>query len=190
MPEAVIIGGPNGAGKTSWALRYLKSTLGVTEFVNADEIARGLSPLNPDNVAFAAGRILVQRLHALASARQSFAFETTCAGRSHLRFLESCRACGYRTTLIFLWLPSVEAAIDRVARRVSQGGHSVPDPVIRRRYQAGLKNMRLFYLPFSDIALIYNNWDKMPHLIAEHRLGSSVVIHDRVRWGKIEDVAQ
>ena len=91
MPAAVVIGGPNGAGKTSWALRYLEPVLGIREFVNADEIARGLSPLNPDGAAFTAGRLLVERINALAAAGESLAFETTCAGTGHIRFLNRCR---------------------------------------------------------------------------------------------------
>src|ERR1700742_2166836 len=182
MREAVILGGPNGAGKTSWALRYLDPTLGIREFVNADEIARGLSPLNAEGAAFAAGRLLIERIHTLADAGESFAFETTCAGKGHLRLLERCRAAGYRITLIFLWLPSVDAAIARVARRVREGGHFVPDAIVARRFAGGLRNMRHLYLLAADIALIYDNSDGSDVLIAERRPGSELIVHDKARW--------
>ena len=151
MREAVILGGPNGAGKTSWALRYLDPTLGIREFVNADEIARGLSPLNAEGAAFAAGRLLIERIHALADSGESFAFETTCAGKGHLRLLERCRAAGYHITF---WLPSVDAAIARVARRVGEGGHFEPNSIIARHFAGGPRNMRHLYLLVADIALI------------------------------------
>jgi predicted ABC-type ATPase len=190
MPEAIILGGPNGAGKTSWALRHLRPTLGISEFVNADEIARGLSPLNAEGAAFAAGRLLVERIHTLADAGQSFAFETTCAGRGHIRLFERFRAKHYRITLIFLWLPSVEAAIARVARRVSEGGHGIPDLIVARRYAAGIRNMRRLYLPLVDIGLIYDNSDEGGLLIAEHSLSSSIIVHDRIRWSQIEEATR
>jgi len=190
MREAVILGGPNGAGKTSWALRYLDPTLGIREFVNADEIARGLSPLNAEGAAFAAGRLLIERIHTLADAGESFAFETTCAGKGHLRLLERCRAAGYRITLIFLWLPSVDAAIARVARRVREGGHFVPDAIVARRFAGGLRNMRHLYLLAADIALIYDNSDGSDVLIAERRPGSELIVHDKARWSQIEDATR
>ena len=190
MPDAIILGGPNGAGKTSWALRYLRPTLGINEFVNADEIARGLSPLNAERAAFAAGRLLVERIHALADSGQNFAFETTCAGRGHIRLLERCRAAHYRITLVFLWLPSVEAALARVARRVSEGGHGVPDLIVARRYAAGIRNMRRLYLQLVDIGLIYDNSDGSGLLIAEHSLNSTLIVHDRIRWSQIEDATR
>jgi predicted ABC-type ATPase len=190
MPEAIILGGPNGAGKTSWALRHLRPTLGISEFVNADEIARGLSPLNAEGASFAAGRLLVERIHALADAGQSFAFETTCAGRGHIRLLEKCHTAHYRITLVFLWLPSIAAAVNRVARRVSEGGHGVPDSIIARRYVAGLRNMRHLYLPLADVGLIYDNSDGSGLLIAEHQPGSMLVVHDRKRWNQIEEKTQ
>jgi predicted ABC-type ATPase len=123
--DVVVIGGPNGAGKTTWAYRRLSSTLEIREFVNADEIARGLSPLNPDASAIAAGRLMLNRLNELVDSGVNFAFETTCSGRGHSVFLKRCRTKGYRITLIFLWLPSSDVAVERVARRVSRGGHRI-----------------------------------------------------------------
>jgi predicted ABC-type ATPase len=131
--DVVVVGGPNGEGKTTWAYRRLPSTLDIREFVNADEIARGISPLDPEASALAAGRLMIERLNELLSAGHSFAFETTCSGLGHVRLLQRCRAAGYRITLIFLWLPSANIALSRVARRVSRGGHRIPNEVIVRR---------------------------------------------------------
>src|SRR6266849_2284083 len=103
--DVVMIGGPNGAGKTTWAYRRLAATFEIREFVNADEIARGINPLDPEASALAAGRLMIDRLDELVSAGNSFAFETTCSGRAHVRLLEKCRAVGYRITFVFLWLP-------------------------------------------------------------------------------------
>jgi predicted ABC-type ATPase len=122
VSDIVIIGGPNGAGKTTAAQVLLPQKLGIREFVNADEIARGLSPFNAEGVSVAAGRLMIARIRKLIRDRQSFAFETTCAGRGYVSVLEACRDQGWRVTLLFLWLPSPQTALDRVARRVREGG--------------------------------------------------------------------
>jgi predicted ABC-type ATPase len=186
----MVLGGPNGAGKTTAAAWLLPRSVGVREFVNADEIARGLSPFNPQGSAVAAARLMIARIRALARAGESFAFETTCAGRGHARLLEWCRGQGYRTTLIFLWLPSPEAALARVARRVREGGHDVPRATVTRRYYAGLRNMRKLYMPLCDTVLIYDNSDDGDVLIAERRAGGRLTVHDRARWAEIEDAAE
>jgi predicted ABC-type ATPase len=116
--DVVMIGGPNGAGKTTAATRLLPKWLGIREFVNADEIARGLSPFNPEGSALAAGRLMIERIQELIERGESFSFETTCSGRAHARTLAKCRDAGYRITLIFLWLPSAKEALKRVARRL------------------------------------------------------------------------
>jgi predicted ABC-type ATPase len=188
--DVVVIGGPNGAGKTTWARRRLLETLDIREFVNADEIARGMSPLDPEASALVAGRLMIERLNELVSAESSFAFETTCSGRGYVRLLKRCRAVGYQTTLIFLWLPSAEVALARVARRVSQGGHRIPDDVVIRRYSAGLRNMRHIYLPLADWAFIYDNSDEAGILIAAHRANAPLVIHDDGRWRQIEEATR
>src|SRR5207248_1727603 len=184
------IGGPNGAGKTTAATRLLPESLNIREFVDADAIARGLSPFNPEANAFAAGRVMLQRLRDLAGAGENFAFETTCAGRHQLRLLQDCRSMGYQLTLLFLWLPSVEIAVGRVADRVSKGGHSIPADVIVRRYHAGLRNMRYQYLPAVDTASIYDNSGASPVLIAEQKPDSHFIVHDPARWAMIEQATQ
>lgn len=182
----MILGGPNGAGKTTAAQVVLPKHLDVREFVNADEIARGLSPFNPGGAALAAGRLMIERIRSFIRDRQSFAFETTCSGRSYVGLLRRCKAEGWRITLVYLWLPSVEAALDRVARRVREGGHDIPDDVVRRRYWAGLANMRGLYLPLADLAFAYDNSDEGRALIAERTPEDSLVIHDARRWALIE----
>jgi predicted ABC-type ATPase len=190
IKDVVMIGGPNGAGKTTWAYHQLPETLDIREFVNADEIARGISPLDPEASARAAGRLMIERLNELVSAGCSFAFETTCSGRGHVRLLERCRAAGYRIVLIFLWLPSSDIALARVARRVGQGGHRIPADVVVRRYSAGLRNMRHIYLPLADLILIHDNSDASGVLIAERRGGAPLVIHDSGRWKQIEEATR
>jgi predicted ABC-type ATPase len=186
VKDVVILGGPNGAGKTTAAARLLPRDLGIREFVNADEIARGLSPFNPDQSAIPAGRIMIERIRALVQAGESFAFETTCAGRAHVQLLHACRTAGYRLTLIFLWLSSPEMALARVAGRAAQGGHSLPREVIVRRYHAGIRNMRELHLPAVDEAFVYDNSDGAGDLIAERPLDGHFVVHDPTRWSLIE----
>ena len=154
MKDVIILAGPNGAGKTTAAADLLPATLGLREFVNADNIARGLSPFNEEANAISAGRLMIERIRTLARNGENFAFETTCSGVGHVRLLKTCRESGYRITLIFLWLPSPAAAVARVARRVKEGGHRIPEDVVVRRYRSGLRNMRTLYLPAADIAPI------------------------------------
>lgn len=186
MEDIVIIGGPNGAGKTTAAQLLVPQGLEIREFVNADEIARGLSPFNPEHAALIAGRLMLERIRELIKNRQSFAFETTCSGRTHLPMLQRCKADGWRVTLVYLWLPSPQAALDRVARRVREGGHSIPNNVVVRRYWAGLSNLRLLYLPLADVAAIYDNSDGHRTLVAARLPKGSLVVHDADRWAKIE----
>ena len=187
--NVVMLGGPNGAGKTTMAFRLLPK-LGVREFVNADEIARGLSPLNPESSALSAGRLMIERMQMLIHVRENFAFETTCSGRSHVHLLEQCRAVGYQLTLVFLWLQSAQTAIERVGRRIREGGHRIPQDVIIRRYKAGLRNMRHIYLPLVDTALIFNNSDDSGELIAERQEGGPLLVYDAPRWNEIEEATQ
>lgn len=186
MKDLVIIGGPNGAGKTTAAHRLLPEGLNIREFVDADAIARGLWPLDPEGHAVAAGRLMIRRIRELAKSGESFAFETTCAGRSHLQLLQECRGMGYRLTLLFLWLSSARLALNRVRKRVSQGGHSIPVDVIIRRYHAGLRNMRHLYLPAVDTFSIYDNSRRNAVLIAERTSESHFIVHDPRRWVGIE----
>ena len=190
MKDLIVIGGPNGAGKTTAAVHLLPARLGIREFVNADEIARGLSPFNRDRAAIAAGRLMLGRIHDLLRGNESFAIETTCAGRSYANMLHKHRRLGWRITLLYLWLPSPENAIERVSRRVASGGHSIPPDVIVRRYWAGQRNIRSLYLPLADIAAIYDNSDSGRVLIAERAEEAALVIHDSRRWAAMEEGPQ
>lgn len=156
-PKIVILAGPNGAGKSTSAAKLLRGALKVEEFVNADTIAQGLSAFAQDRVAFQAGRIMLKRLSELAAARASFAFETTLASRSYAPWLTELRATSYKVHLVFLWLPSADEAVARVAERVRAGGHHVPEKTIRRRYDAGLKNLLGIYLPLADTWQVVDN---------------------------------
>ena len=150
MKRILIIAGPNGAGKTTFATEFLPNEAGCPEFVNADLIAAGLSPFQPDQVAFAAGRLMLARIRDLAAAGTSFAMETTLASRAYLRLIPQWQHCGYRVKLCFLKLPDSEFAIRRVARRVRHGGHHVPSTTIRRRFDRGWENLRHGYLALVD----------------------------------------
>jgi predicted ABC-type ATPase len=155
-PNVVVLAGPNGAGKSTSAPSILRDALGVDEFVNADDIARGLSGFEPERAAMAAGRIMLARLRGLAWQRRSFAFETTLASRSFAPWLAELVRNGYQFHLVFLWLPSPDMAVARVAARVREGGHDVPEETIRRRYEAGLRN---FFGLYQPMATAWEFWD-------------------------------
>ena len=188
--DIFMIGGPNGAGKTTAARVLLPHFLKQRNFLNADDIAREISPHNPDAAALPAGRLLLERMHRLISEDCSFAFETTCAGRSYVRTLEQCRNEGWRTVLLYFWLPSAELSARRVARRVAEGGHGIPLEVIHRRYLAGIRNMHNLYLPLADEAEIYDNSLSPRVLIAQKRKGQVLEVCDGGRWGRIEEVSR
>jgi predicted ABC-type ATPase len=156
IKSVYMIGGPNGAGKTTLAMELLPNFLEINEFVNADNIANGLSPFNPDSMAITAGKLMLTRIKNLIEEEKSFAFETTCAGRNHLQTLKKCKDQGYETNLIFLWLASTELAIQRVASRVKQGGHNIPANIVSRRYKSGLRNLLNIYIPFCDVVTVYD----------------------------------
>lgn len=156
-PQVVVVAGPNGAGKSTVAPDLLQTGLGVSVFVNADTIAAGLSVFAPQAAAFQAGRIMLARLKDLARQRQSFAFETTLASRTFAPWLRGLIADGYLLHVEFLWLSSPDLAVSRVADRVRLGGHDVPEPTIRRRYAAGLKNFWHTYRLLATTCRVYDN---------------------------------
>ena len=165
MATVYVIAGPNGAGKTTFATEFLPEFVDCREFLNADLIAAGLSPFAPETQNLRAGRLLLERIQELFSARVDFAFETTLAGRSYARMLKTFREEGYRVVLFFLWLPSVELAVSRVAMRVRQGGHHIPEADIRRRYTAGLRNFFGLYRSVLDGWWLYDASELPPVLI-------------------------
>ncbi len=159
-PKVVVLAGPNGSGKSTTAPRLLRRALSVDEFVNADVIARGLSGFAPQRVAMAAGRIMMKRIRELASQRASFAFETTLASRSFAGWLHDLKQGGYLVHVLYLWLPSADMAVERVAERVRLGGHDVSEATVRRRYLAGLRNFFELYQPLA------NKWQVIENSIA------------------------
>lgn len=163
-PRCIVIAGPNGAGKTTFALRWLPGQR-IDEFVNADLIAKGISPLDPARAAVAAGRLLVKRLDLLAARATSFAFESTLSGLAHVRRLRHFKTLGYRIEVVFLSLPSSAVAVQRVQSRVEQGGHDVPRADIIRRFARGLENFRSVYGPLADSWAMYDNSGPRPVFI-------------------------
>jgi predicted ABC-type ATPase len=176
-PHIVIVAGPNGAGKTTAAADILMGALSVREFVNADIIAKGLSSFQPESVAFDAGRIMLERLRHLAEQRADLAFETTLASRTFASWIKAMAATGYRLGLFFFWLPSADMAVERVRTRVLEGGHHVPEDVIRRRYDAGLRNFFRIYRPLAAHWRLYDNSNRGGgRLIAKGRFCEAPVI--------------
>ena len=186
-PTIVVIAGPNGAGKSTTAPVLLDELLGLREFVNADAIAQGLSAYAPEEVALQAGRVMLSRLRQLAKARKSFAFETTLASRSFAPWLRKQKAAGYTVCMLFLYLPSPEFALGRVAERVRSGGHHVPEKLVRRRYEAGLENFFRLYQPLLDTWWFYGTTQAgEPQMIAASRLGELDTIQSAL-WQGIEE---
>jgi predicted ABC-type ATPase len=162
-----VIAGPNGAGKTTFALEFLPREAGVIHFVNADLIASGLSPLRPELAARRGGRLLLTELDRLVKAREDFAFESTLSGRAYLRRMKRWKAAGYRIEMVFLWLPSVQLALQRIAARVRQGGHGVPRAEVVRRFDRSWKNFRELYRPLADAWAVYDNSAEIPRLLEQ-----------------------
>lgn len=159
MPSLYIIAGPNGAGKTTFIKRFAPRHLAMLDFLNADEMARGLSPLAPERAQIEAGRLMLERTRQFIAAGKSFAMETTLSGRTYRLLLKQAKEAGFATHLDFLVLPSVEDSIRRVANRVVQGGHNVPEADLRRRFRLGLQNLFNLYRPFCDTWNVYLNAD-------------------------------
>ncbi|MBH0182994.1 MAG: AAA family ATPase [Nitrospira sp.] len=164
-PRCIIIAGPNGSGKTTFAKEYLLREVGIIHFVNADLIAGGLSPLRPELAARQAGRLVLRELTRLADARKNFAFESTLSGRTYLRLLTTWKSAGYRIEIVFLSLPSVQLALQRIAGRVRQGGHDVLRSDVIRRYDRSWKNFHDLYRPLADGWAMYDNSGSAPQLV-------------------------
>ena len=163
--KIIIVAGPNGAGKTTFARSFLPMEAGVPRYINADAIAAGLAAFAPETAAIRAGRLMLEEIELCVRRGDSFAFETTLSGLTYLRHIAAWRALGYRVSLYFLSLPNAEIAIERVAQRVRQGGHDIPEAVIRRRFASGLANLRRHYkLAVSDW-MLYDNSGSEPKLL-------------------------
>ena len=165
MKKIIILAGPNGAGKTTFARAFLPAEAELPRFINADQIAVGLAAFAPETAAIRAGRLMLEEIAICAGRGDNFAFETTLSGLSYLRSIRQWRVRGYRVSLYFLSLPTAEMAIARVALRVSQGGHDVPEAVIRRRFASGLDNFNRHYKLAVDDWALYENTGATPVLL-------------------------
>ena len=172
MPNLYIIAGCNGAGKTTASYTILPEILHCREFVNADNIAGGISPFNPESVALEAGRIMLKRIHELVENGVDFALETTLSTKSYVSFIKKATDRGYKVSLLYFWLSSPQMAFERVAKRVSNGGHNIPPDVIERRYYRGIKNLLRLYIPVCNEWVVVNNIQSNPVIIAQ---GSTVL---------------
>lgn len=181
-----IIAGCNGAGKTTASFTILPEILDCKEFVNADEIAKGLSPFQPEKVAFEAGRIMLHRINELLFQNQNFAFETTLATRSYKNKIIEAKSKNYNVTLLFFWLKNPELAIERVKTRVSEGGHNIPVDVIERRYSKGIKNLFEIYIPITDQVLIFDNSEGQHKLIAEKSSSEDLNILNEQKFNELK----
>jgi predicted ABC-type ATPase len=161
--------------------------LNCREFVNADSIAAGLSPFNPESVAIEAGRLMLSRIRELMVAGVDFAFETTLATRSYVSLVKHAQREGYKVTLLYIWLDSPETAIQRVADRVSEGGHNIPEAIIRRRYWRGVSNLIGLYIPICDRWLVVNNQNVVPELIARGEQKGGDIVQNLYIWGVINE---
>jgi len=165
QPRCIVIAGPNGAGKTTFARQYLPEDARVVHFVNADLIAIGLSPLQPDLAAISAGRLVLKEIDRLAESRADFSFETTLSGLTYARRLKRWKQAGYRVEIPYLRLRSTQLALRRIATRVRQGGHNVPRTDVVRRFKRGWENFENVYRPLADSWAVYENSDRTPRLL-------------------------
>jgi len=163
--RVVIIAGPNGAGKTTFAREFLPNEAECPDFINADLIAAGLSPFQPEAAALRAGRLMLEEMHSRGRVRSSFSFETTLSGRTYAQMIPRWQRDGYQVSLIFLRLASVEIAIARVDARIAQGRHAVPEEAIRRHFETGWRNFERLYCPLVDSWFLYDNSAETPQLI-------------------------
>jgi predicted ABC-type ATPase len=188
-PRLVILAGPNGAGKTTLSKYVLPDAYGITEFVNADRIAAGLSGFAPETVAFEAGRIMLKRIDALLAQRTSFAFETTLSSKTFTKLIARARVVGYQVALIYVALPTVQLAKRRVAARVRAGGHAIPDEVIERRFFRSLVNLVHLYRPLVDQWDVYDNSAiTTPTLVAQGSGTNDTIFEDR-KWQRLLKLA-
>jgi len=185
MPNLYIIAGCNGAGKTTASYTILPEILDCREFVNADNIAAGLSPFNPENLAIQAGKIMLRRIRELLNEGVDFAFETTLATRSYISLINTAHQLGYQVTLLFFWLDNPQTAYDRVAKRVREGGHDIPKNVIKRRYFGGIKNLLNLYIPICDKWFVMNNVGISAAIIAQGGTNLAQTIINRDIWESI-----
>ena len=185
--QLYIIAGCNGAGKTTASFTILPEVLDCKEFINADEIAKGLSPFQPESVAMQAGRIMLARMDELLQKGETFAFETTLATKSYKQKIEWAQANGYEVTLLFFWLCNVAMAKERVAQRVAEGGHNIPLETIERRYYNGIANLFAIYIDMVDICYIFDNSEGERTPIAKKYKGGKEIIYNTDLYNQMKN---
>ena len=175
-PNLYIIAGPNGAGKTTFARKFLPDYAKCLEFVNVDLIASGLSPFDPERAALKAGRIMLEQIHSLAERGVDFGFETTLSGKTYVKVLEEVNKRGYLIHIFFLWISDVELALERIRLRVRNGGHHIPEDVVRRRFIRSLPNFLRIYKPLANSWVIFDNSGDIPRMIAIEESGKIEIL--------------
>ena len=179
QPQIIILAGPNGAGKSTIATRLIPPSI---PFLNADEIAKGLTAEETKNKDVLAGRMLLRQMDELEAQRASFAVETTLASRSLAPRIARLQQSGYRFGLTYVWVPNADLSVQRVAERVRRGGHHIPEDVIRRRYEAGLRNFFQIYVPLADRWRLYDNSELgQPVLVAR----GTKLIRNSPLWSRL-----
>ena len=185
MPNLFIISGCNGAGKTTASMTVLPETLECHEFVNCDEIAKGLNPLNPDSATVTAACLMLVRIKKLISLDADFAIETTLATKSYHALVKNAQERGYNIKLLYFWLQSPELALQRVAERVKNGGHNVEEHIIRRRYSSGIRNLFRLYLPVVDYFILIDNSVMPREVIAEGNMHEAVKVYNEEKFKRL-----
>jgi predicted ABC-type ATPase len=175
-PKLYVIAGPNGAGKTTFARKFLPESAICMEFVNADLIAGGLSPLAPENAAIHAGRIMLERIHSLGQRGADFGIETTLSGKTYIRRFHDLKKRGYQIHLFFLWLSSIKLALERIEIRVKHGGQDIPEAIVRRPVEKSLSNFFKFYKPLADSWTVFDNSGQVPKVVAFEEFGKSEIV--------------
>jgi predicted ABC-type ATPase len=176
-PNLYIIAGPNGAGKTTFATEFLPNYAVCRNFINADMIAKGVAPFSPESIAFRAGRLMLEEIDLYAKRNEDFGFETTLSGRSYLRLIRRIKKRGYKVHFFFLSVPTVELALDRIRDRVLDGGHDIPERVVRRRFHRSVQNFLAYYRPLGDSWVLFDNSRTTPAVVAFDKQGESRIIN-------------
>lgn len=185
----IVIAGPNGSGKTTFARKYLKNYLFYGEFVNADLISQGISPLNPEKAAMEAGKLMLRKIKSLAVKKIDFSFETTLAGRAYLNIFREIRKNGYRIDVVYLYIPAPDFSIQRIRERVKHGGHNVEDADVRRRFYRGLYNLFNVYWDIADGIEILDNSGLAPETVASKN-AVSLRVFDALKFDKMKEMSR
>ena len=187
-PKLYVIAGPNGSGKTTFAEKFLPNYADCFEFINADMIAKGLSPFLPSKVAIKAGKILLDQIADCSRKKVNFAFETTLSGKAYIKLFRKMKQHGYELHMFFLWLPTVKLALARVADRVRKGGHDILEQDVRRRFARGLKNLFNAYSSLFDTWSVFDNSTGSPEQIFRVERGE-ITVHNKTKYGKVSKQA-